>query len=170
MDARILAAAREVVAERGAGGLSLDRVAAQAGLSKGGLMHHVHRKHDLLRALVEEYAWAFEADFQARGADASAYVAATFDAPPSNPERSAISGFLAVVAEDPAALDPLRERYAAWQAALTDCCGDPVAATIARLACDGLWLAELLDLAPPDRALRADVQRRLETMVARGQA
>jgi len=41
---------------------------------------------------------------------------------------------------------------------------------LSRLACDGLWLAELLDLAPPDRALRADVQRRLEITVARGQA
>ncbi|MHB8491090.1 MAG: TetR/AcrR family transcriptional regulator [Solirubrobacteraceae bacterium] len=163
-------AAREVVAEHGAGGLSLDRVAAQAGLSKGGLMHHVRRKHDLLRALVEGFAWAFDADFQARGADASAYVAATFDAPPSDPERSAISGFLAVVAEDPAALDPLRERYAEWQTVLTDRCGDPAAATVARLACDGLWLAELLDLAPPERALRADVQLRLESMIARGRA
>jgi hypothetical protein len=36
-----------------------------------------------------------------------------------------------------------------------------VAATVARLAADGLWLADLLGFAPPDGALRDAVLARL---------
>ena len=38
---------------------------------------------------------------------------------------------------------------------------DPVDATVARLAADGLWLAELLGLGPPTGELRAKVVDRL---------
>ncbi len=164
MDDRILTAAQEVVAEHGAGGLSLDRVAAAAGLSKGGLMHHVRRKHDLLEALVDAFGSIFDQEFNARGADAKAYIDATFASPPSDSGRSAASGFLAVVADDPSALEPLRARYREWQAALSGGATDPVTALMVRLACDGLWLAELLDLAAPEPGLRAALQDRLLSM------
>jgi TetR/AcrR family transcriptional regulator, transcriptional repressor for nem operon len=51
---RIVAAAREVVAERGAAGASLDDVGARAPASRSQLYHYFDDKDDLLRAVAEE--------------------------------------------------------------------------------------------------------------------
>lgn len=48
----ILDAANAVLRERGAGGLTIDAVAAAAGLSKGGVLHHFASKDALVEALV----------------------------------------------------------------------------------------------------------------------
>jgi AcrR family transcriptional regulator len=48
----ILDAAEEVLRRVGARGLTIDAVAAQAGLSKGGVLHHYASKDALIRALV----------------------------------------------------------------------------------------------------------------------
>ncbi|GJD35790.1 TetR/AcrR family transcriptional regulator [Methylobacterium aerolatum] len=48
----ILDAAHTVLRERGAGGLTMDAVAAAAGLSKGGVLHHYASKDALVAALV----------------------------------------------------------------------------------------------------------------------
>ena len=50
---RLLDAAVAVVRRDGAQALTLDAVAAEAGVSKGGLLYHFRSKRDLLDALVE---------------------------------------------------------------------------------------------------------------------
>jgi TetR/AcrR family transcriptional regulator, transcriptional repressor for nem operon len=50
---RILAAATEVVAEKGALGASLDEVGARAAASRSQLYHYFNDKNDLLRAVAE---------------------------------------------------------------------------------------------------------------------
>jgi len=50
---RIVAAAREVVAEKGAAGASLDEVGARAPASRSQLYHYFDDKDDLLRAVAE---------------------------------------------------------------------------------------------------------------------
>jgi hypothetical protein len=70
-------------------------------------------------------------------------------------------GLLAALIADPGTLTAVRERYAAWQDRVVTEGGDPVEATIARLAADGLWLADLLGLAPPRGELRERVVMRL---------
>lgn len=50
---RIVAAAREVVADRGAAGASLDEVGARAPASRSQLYHYFDDKDDLLRAVAE---------------------------------------------------------------------------------------------------------------------
>jgi TetR/AcrR family transcriptional repressor of nem operon len=50
---RILAAAAEVVAEKGAHGASLDQVGARASASRSQLYHYFDDKSDLLRAVAE---------------------------------------------------------------------------------------------------------------------
>jgi hypothetical protein len=60
-------------------------------------------------------------------------------------------------ATNPKLLEPLRERFRAWQQAIE---GDGVGATratIIRLAVDGLWLADLLGIWSPSGALRQQV-------------
>ena len=58
-------------------------------------------------------------------------------------------------------LAKVRERYATWQDRVATEGGDPVEATVARLAADGLWLADLLGMAPPEGELRERVLARL---------
>jgi AcrR family transcriptional regulator len=50
---RIVAVARELVAERGYAGLSTAEVLRRAGVSRGGLYHHFSGKAELLAAVVE---------------------------------------------------------------------------------------------------------------------
>lgn len=49
----LLAAAEELIADRGYAAASLDRIARTAGVSKGALYHHFESKDDLLLALLE---------------------------------------------------------------------------------------------------------------------
>jgi hypothetical protein len=63
--------------------------------------------------------------------------------------------------DEPGALEAVRARYAAWQDRLAEQASDPVDATVARLAADGLWFNDLLGLAPPAGALREQVVARM---------
>ena len=48
----ILAAAKALIDRRGVGSLTMDAVAAEAGISKGGLLHHFRSKEALIAGLV----------------------------------------------------------------------------------------------------------------------
>ena len=124
--------------------LTLDAVAAEAGVSKGGLLYHFASKRELLDAVVRRWLDEFQDDIDAAG-----------------------PGFLPATCAPPTA--PRPRRRACWRrSSPTPTCwpscatgtrrggdrvvtegGDPVEATVARLAADGLWLADLLGMAPP---------------------
>ena len=58
-------------------------------------------------------------------------------------------GMLAALIADPSLLVAVRRQYGIWQDRVEREGRDPVDATVARLAADGLWLAELLGMGPP---------------------
>ena len=62
---RLLDAAATVVRRDGAQALTLDAVAAEAGVSKGGLLYHFRSKRDLLDALVGRWLDGWQADMDA---------------------------------------------------------------------------------------------------------
>jgi tetracycline repressor-like protein len=70
-------------------------------------------------------------------------------------------GMLAALIGDPTLLVAVRKQYGIWQDRVEREGRDPVDATVARLAADGLWLAELLGMGPPTGELREHVLRRL---------
>jgi hypothetical protein len=70
-------------------------------------------------------------------------------------------GMLAALVADPQVLAAVRDRHETWQDRVASEGGDPVDATVARLAADGLWLADLLGTAPPRGELRERVLARL---------
>ena len=70
-------------------------------------------------------------------------------------------GMLAALVADPQVLAAVRDRHETWQDRVANEGGDPVDATVARLAADGLWLADLLGTAPPRGQLRERVLARL---------
>jgi AcrR family transcriptional regulator len=159
---RLLDAAARVIRAVGPGALTLEAVAREAGVSKGGLLYHFATKEALVDALVADWLDRFEAEIADRAAErgwARAYAEACLAS--SADERATDVAVLAALVGDPARLEPVRRRYAAWQERLAADGGDVAGATIVRLAADGLWLADLIGLAPPEGDLRREVMARL---------
>lgn len=154
--ARLIDAAGAVIQRDGAQSLTLEAVAAEAGVSKGGLLYPFASKRELLDGLVERWLDEFQADIDASG---PGFVAGYVRAPDG--AKAEENGLLAALVADPQVLAIVRERYAAWQDRVVTEGGDPVEAPVARLAADGLWLADLLGMAPPQGELRERVLARL---------
>jgi AcrR family transcriptional regulator len=164
---RLLDVAGELVVEAGVMALTLDAVAKRAGVSKGGLLYHFPSKHALLMAMVEDISSRFmgqvaeqaRIDPDTRGRSARAYVRTVVDEPDSEIRRwGALS---AAFMSDPSLLD-------GWRAKLADLCladraetDDPVGLMVARLAADGLWLADVCGLYGIDDDMRRRIADRL---------
>lgn len=169
---QLLDAATTVLLDQGAAHLSLAAVAAEAGVSKGGLLYHFPSKRALVEGLVDRMVADFDAALETGsgpGSTTRAYlqhsVSATGETA-ADPRRDA--AILAALLVEPASLRPLRDRYAAWQERLTDDGVDPAVATLVRLVADGWWLAEILDLAPPDAATGAQLGAVIERILTDG--
>jgi AcrR family transcriptional regulator len=166
-DALLDAAARLLL--RDPSKLTLDAVAEEAGVSKGGLLYHFSSKNQLLDAVVDRWEAGFEDEIEdvaekVPGGWTRAYVDITakdFDDPKT---RGIDSGIIAALALHPERLETVRARYAAKQVRVEADGIDPVDATIVRLATDGLWFTELLDLGPPHGELREAVLERLRDL------
>lgn len=174
---RILEAADALSAELGANHLSLDAVAARAGISKGGLLYHFPSKHALLRGLVAMHVDGIrnEMQIQAPGClapdgpalpGALAYLTVSrrricrVDAP--------MSGVLAAMAEDAGFLAPMIA-FRNEIEALFARCPNPVHGGLVFLACQGVVHLCMTD---PARFTRADLEARftrLEEQLRDGQ-
>lgn len=166
----ILQAACQLVQREGVARLTLDVVAQEAGLSKGGLRYHFHSKDDLIKGMVEYLLQRFEQDLdQARvhedagpGTWLRAYIRASSST--NQEDIDSASGLLVAIANNPTFLEPLRAQYAVWQEQAEHDGILPARATLIRLALDGLWLADILGFAPPTGSLREQVITELLTL------
>ena len=171
----VLDAAEQRLLDYGPSGLVLDAVAADAGVSKGGLLYHFPSKEALIEGLTERMLAGFdacqdefaEADPEEGGAYTRAYLHSTVTPRGEAADDSArlMAGLLASMGGDPARLDVVRAHFSRWQARLEEADGvDPVAVTIVRLAADGLWLSSLLGLPGLTKKHAAQVLARLDDM------
>ncbi|HEY7090938.1 MAG TPA: TetR/AcrR family transcriptional regulator [Tepidisphaeraceae bacterium] len=168
---RLLNAAEAVVARDGVSNLTLDAVAREAGVSKGGLLYHFPSKSALVIAIVEglavhcdsKHAAALDQEPPAPGAFTRAYLTARTQ--PREQKRAAINtALLAAAGTNPQYLDPFRKRLVEWQSRLESDGIDPATASIVRLAIDGLCLGEVLGMPVPTGELRQRVLDRLIEM------
>jgi AcrR family transcriptional regulator len=165
----ILHAASKVVSERGIFNLTLEAVAEEAGVSKGGLLYHFPSKEELVKGMVDHLASNYrgkiaenvEMDPEKKAKWIRAYVDVTFNQTFQNKDMH--SGLLAAKAVNSDLLDPIRELYSEWQDSIENDGIDPVKATIIRLATDGIWLAELFDIYPIDEDKKKDVYQKLKS-------
>lgn len=167
----ILEAANRVVLEQGVDRFTLEQVANEAEISKGGLLYHFPNKEALIRGMIDFYLERFTADFntaaekegQSAGRWNRSYLTTTFADNQRIPRMS--SGLLAAAATDPRLLAPLQEQFAQWVALLNQDGVDPTLAAIVRLVADGLWMMELFGLSAPDEELKAKVLKTLEELI-----
>ncbi|MFZ5593195.1 MAG: TetR/AcrR family transcriptional regulator [Pseudomonadota bacterium] len=162
----ILDASEEIVIEHGGRELTLEAAARAAGLSKGGVLYHFPSKAALIQAMLTRLIARFETDLQsiaeedgAPEACLTAYVQATFRADERDKRMGA--ALLAVLAEDPALLKPLRAFYQRrFEALRSPGMRFDRAATV-MLAVEGLFMLELLGLSYLSTSEREELERTL---------
>ncbi|NEW90582.1 TetR family transcriptional regulator [Rhodopseudomonas sp. BR0M22] len=161
--------AANLALERGLQAVTVQAVAAAAGVTKGGLFHHFPTKERLIEAVFDAQLDIFgsaideamQDDHSSYGCFTRAYVRATFNL--SDQDDNQCGGALAVsMMTDPV----LRPRWSIWmRTRLTNHkkTDSAPALEIVRLAADGAWLADLTHLAPD---LRMDRKKLLARLVA----
>ena len=171
---RLLDAAETLVADRGVVALTLDAVAAAAGVSKGGLLHHFPSKEALLTAIVtrmaEEMRAVFDALYAAEapgpGRAARAGLVWAFHKPAERETRDLriAAALLAAHAHDPALIDPIRAEHARIRALMADDGLPPARAMLLMTATDGLFLAKVFSLWAPSEALARDMEATMRAL------
>ena len=165
---KILQAAASVVERDGAGHLTLDAVAEESKLSKGGLLYHFPNKRALLNGMLEHLLQRIEerqALEQPGAAPAASTVSALINAQRSQneEERAMERAILAAAAEDPSLLDPAREVLELWFANARQEGGYGV---LLLLAVQGLRFMEMLNLLELVPAERNDLYAQMTQLAA----
>lgn len=163
---RLVEAAVATVERGGVGGLTLEAVARQAGVSKGGLLHHFRSKDALVEAVLRHLLEAFAVrvqelvsqEVEGPGRVARAYVRASFSEDPIPMELGAL--LLTAVTGDSELAALLAEDSAGWRARLADDGLPPARAALIRQAADAAWLERVLD-PDADADLRPQVEQEL---------
>ena len=167
---RIRVAAAKVIERDGAGHLTLEKVAAEAGLSKGGLLYHYPSKdallQGLLKHLLENRAGLIEHPDSAEGAGDAALlnglIDADFDLPKD--ERIMAQGLIAASAENADLLDPAKHHVEALFSQLGASRSTAAQARTILLASQGLQFLELLGLLSISTAERNEIRRHLKAL------
>ena len=153
----ILDAANRLLQESGAEGFTLEAIAAEAGVSKGGLLYHFSSKNQLIEGMIARSITRVDATLaeeleRSEGDYLTAYIRASFRTTTDSEMVSrAIS---AAITRDPSLMNPLRERFERMQREISERAPTAEFGTLVRLAMDGLWFAELYQFAPPSAELR----------------
>jgi AcrR family transcriptional regulator len=152
--------------------LTLENVAAEAGLSKGGLLYHFPNKEALIEALFMHHNQLFEervellaaAEDEPLGAWLRAYAKALIEqiADPSN--ASLYASLFAAEEQYVGAHSLMNGKWFQWERRAKNSGLDPGRAELVRLAVDGLWFAQMHNYAPPDPARREQIEEMILQM------
>ena len=150
----MLNAAEAIVIESGARHMTLDAVAAKAGVSKGGLLYHFPTKEALLRAMLERFSQQIDETRKKKGKrlkegpgrEIKAFILSSVDRDPQKDQIG--SALLAAVAYDPNLLHPARDDSRRRLDELMKSGLKFRRAAVIFFAVHGLVLSELLSLSP----------------------
>jgi AcrR family transcriptional regulator len=172
----LLDAAEAVVARQGIANLTLDAVAAEVGMSKGGVLHHFPSKDRLVEAMVVRSAEAWRATFTH-----------AYELMPEGPGRMARALFhhclsdakgwtrelqrsssacFAALAQNPKLMAPMRDVYSDLHERLAHDGLPPGVGEAVGAAINGLWLYWVLGLVPVNQELVVKVRLALENALA----
>lgn len=166
----ILDAALRVTARDGAGNLTLDKVAAECGLSKGGLLYNYPSKEALLQAMLQRLLNSHRQLMQQEYEDLKGQPEATLRAflrAWKHDEQISIDASLAIIAaaaQNPDLLQPLKEHFREVYSRICSETDNRDQALMIWAAADGLLLHRLMGVAPyshEDKAAMFDAMLRL---------
>jgi len=166
----ILDAAQRVAARDGAGHVTLDAVAREAGVSKGGVLYHFPGKDALISGMLERLIAEFEAEIArlraeyAGGANPSLRAMIAACGGMCDIERPVAMAILAAGAQNPDLLAPLRASMAEHMESLEAECPDPDRAFLLCAAADGIMFHHILGISPYDAAKKQALLARLGEM------
>lgn len=166
---RLLDAALHVVAQSGAGHLTLEAVAEGAGVSKGGLLYHFKTKEALLQGLLDRHMRQLEATFtrelEALGggpnAAVQAYIKALIACENLGLDNEGSLSIVAAVANDPTLLEDLRREVQRSYREVVESHPEPLQAMRLMLAAEGLVLMDIFGITVLDAEQRVAFQENL---------
>ena len=171
----ILSAAANVVLTQGASRMTLEAVAKEAGVSKGGLLYHFPSKDALIEGMVEHMVAGLterirrEYEQDDYGNNQGRWLRALTRANFQSEDLELSAGLTAAVLLQPDLLDANRKAYEARQTLIEQDGVDIVWANIIRLVGDGIWFSELLGFAPPKEPLKTQILERLLSLTTSDQ-
>ena len=164
----ILDAAQQIAANKGAGHVTLDAVAKESGLSKGGVLYHFPNKDSLINSMLQRLIQQNRA--------VQAVHEAELDTQPHNTTRALMRtqltfckdlptevalAVLTASAEKPELLTPLRDYMAELFQRVQAEGGDTDLKLLLGAAADGLLFQDMLDISPLEKSQRARLNQRL---------
>jgi AcrR family transcriptional regulator len=163
---RILNALQRILVDEGSSGVTLEKVAAEAGVSKGGLLYHFKSKSDLYDGLARRFRLQEEVNFlDARKSG----VVETFLRVSSVESEESAAGLWALLTalrgtdELPdTAKDDVLFIFNGWSTVIHESIEDPVTAEIVRLVGDGLFLSALSGVPLPSQEVIEGILQRLK--------
>ncbi|NIH83608.1 TetR/AcrR family transcriptional regulator [Amycolatopsis granulosa] len=155
---QILDAYQEILIDSGSAAVTLDAVAARAGVSKGGLLYHFGSKDALLDGLLDRLLRLAAADVEyARTAPEGVVryflLTSVTDADMSKPAHRASVAALRLVGSEPKVTEAMVEVCRLWSELLAEHIDDPLTAEIVSLLGDGLYLRATLGGPAPQPVL-----------------
>lgn len=163
----VLQASAQIIARLGVGAFTIEAVAQEAGITKGGVLHHFPSKESLIDGVIDEVIEAFnhrlemELATEEKGTPGRwlrAYIRTVFSMEYEN--QNLIPALAAAVA-DHRTLERIRLSFAKSQQAAMEDGVTPVEATIIRLAVDGIVFARALGLDVLDQTMSQNVYHAL---------
>jgi AcrR family transcriptional regulator len=152
MRTRLIDSALATLQTHGISGLTLDAVARQAGVSKGGLLHHFANKDTLTEAilitLLDRFTAQVEALYETEaprpGRWMRAYIRASLDDSDALP-LEIIPMLASALLENPGLTAYLQRDIAQWRARLTSDGLPPARVDVLRYAADSVWQVRLIE-------------------------
>lgn len=166
----ILKSATEFILENDYQALTLDAVAKQAGISKGGLLYHFPNKEALLNGLAkyifDEFTESFNEQARKDPIEKGKWSRALIEVSKWDLEHNAELnvGIIAASMLNPDLIENISASCQYIQSKVEQDHIDPVTATIIRLAIDGFYYSELFNIAPLNENLREKVIKQLIDM------
>lgn len=159
----------------GIASFTLEAVAAEAGVSKGGLLHHYPSKERLIESLVARSldGWrtscdaAYDAESEGPGRAARAMMNMCLSSPEKWSEESRRSSavLIAAIANDPALVRPMRENHRRLLERLRDDGLPPGVSEAVMLTIHGMWFEWIFGLEDMHPRRLATLREALERLL-----
>lgn len=164
---RILDALQDILIEEGNAAVTLEAVAAAAGVSKGGLLYHFPSKAALLTGLIRRLSDMAQDEFR-EAVEGEEGVVRTFlrTSLPQSPQEAELYWAIIAALRSKEGMAQESERlvhhiFQEWSRLLHEEIDDPVLAEMIRLVGDGLYLTTIAGLPKPDPEIVRQLTDRL---------